>query len=481
VRGRPEALLAIDVGSSSTRVAAVAPSGGVLRGAAAPTPIERPAPGREEVDVERVWATVRKLIGGLELDSLVVRAVGVSALLGTVFFDEDGELLGRALSWSDTRAREWTAGGDAAASVRRFARRRATGELLGPRVAWLGADEPERAARVGRAASIKDAIVARLSGRLVTDPTHASYTGAYDVVARCWSEDLCAAAGLDAALLPPVLAAGEPVGPVEASLAADLGLPAETVVAVGAPDGTAGVLGTGAGQVGQVVDIAGTTDVLMRLVDRPVADDAAITVLNDYPAAGLWALGGPTGMTGGAVAWVARIAGFENLGSALAEVGEEVERIGAGADGVTFRTELTGSRFPRWDARAAGEISGLRPAHGPAHLLRAAREGAAFTVAEGLGTLRDLAGPIDRLTVAGGLARDPAALQMRADICGLPVDGCLDPQVTTLGTAMLAGVAAGVFESLEEAIHHLAPSVAGFDPQPAVTEEYRRLRPRWSR
>jgi sugar (pentulose or hexulose) kinase len=160
----------------------------------------------------------------------------------------------------------------------------------------------------------------------------------------------------------------------------------------------------------------------------------------------------------------------------LAEVGVLVEGIGAGADGVTFRTELTGSRFPRWDAGAAGEISGLRPAHGPAHLLRAAREGAAFTVAEGLDTLRDLAGPIDRLTVAGGLARDPAALQMRADICGVPVDGCLDPQVTTLGTAMLAGAAAGVYGSIEEAIGSLAPSVAEFLPRCAMNDEYRALR-----
>jgi xylulokinase len=477
VSERPEALLAIDVGSSSTRVAAIAPTGGVLRGLAAPTPIERPGPGCEEIDVERVWRIVRGLIGDLEVDALRVRAVGVSALLGTVFFDESGEPLRPALSWSDTRAREWAAEGSSAL-VHRVSRRRATGELLGARLAWLRAAEPALAARVARVASIKDAIVARLGGRVVTDPTHASYTGLYDVVAREWSEELCAATGVEAELLPPVLGPGEPVGVLEPRWAEELGLRAEAVVAVGAPDGTAGVFGTGAVRAGQAVDIAGTTDVLMRLVDEPVADEAAATVLNDYPVPGLWALGGPTGMTGGAVEWVARLAGFEDLASALDELGDETERIGPGAGGVRFRTELSGARFPTWDAGASGEIVGLRPDHGPAHLLRAAREGAAFTVAEGLDAVGDLGAPVERLTVAGGLARDPSALQLRADVCGVPVDACSDPQVTTLGTAMLAGLASGTFESPEAAAGSLAPATVTYDPDPEAGAAYRDARPR---
>jgi sugar (pentulose or hexulose) kinase len=499
-----EALLAIDVGSSSTRVAAVAPGGGVLRVRAAPTPIGRPGPGREEIDVERVWDVVRGLVGELDVDSLRVRAVGVSALLGTVFFDEVGEPLRPALSWSDTRAREWAAEpprapgaadptvadapgrpggpdrpGGPAALVRDRARRRATGELVAARMAWLRAEEPGLAARVARVASIKDAILARLAGRLVTDPTHASYTGLYDVVAREWSADLCAAGGVEAEVLPPVLGAGEPLGVLEPAVAAALGLPARAVVAVGAPDGTAGVLGAGAARAGQAVDIAGTTDVLMRLVAEPVADPRAATVLNDYLVPGLWALGGPTGMTGGAVEWVARLAGFDDLGAALAALGPEIERIGPGADGVAFRTELSGSRFPTWDPAAAGAITGLRPTHGPAHLLRAAREGAAFTVAAGLAAIRDLGAPVERLTVAGGLARDPSALQLRADVCGIPVDGCTEPQVTTLGTAMLAGQAAGLYASAAEACAAIAPAVIPYEPNPEASAAYaKRGRPK---
>src|SRR5690606_12500657 len=101
-------------------------------------------------------------------------------------------------------------------------------------------------------------------------------------------------------------------------------------------------------------------------------------------------------------------------------------------------------------------ILGASPRTGFPELLAAAREGAAFTVRDGLAELARVGARPERLTVVGGLARDPRALQLRADVCRLPVLGIGDGMATTRGAAALAGCAAGLFADLEQAVDAVA-------------------------
>lgn len=476
-----EALLAFDVGSTSTRVAAIGLDGSFLRTAARPTPIERPRSGWEQLDPGRVWDLLVELCAELELGEVRIRAVGVSALLSTAFFDAGGVSLAPALLWSDARGREAVegAGGLLAATTLRIARRPLTGELLGPRLGWLAEHEPAAARCLARVGSLKDALIARLTGALSTDATHASYTGLFDVAAGQWSEKLIEAWGVDPAVLPEVRPATASAGGLADGAAQILGLPEGIAVAVGGPDGTVGALGAGAAQPAVAVDTAGTTDVIVRLVDDPLADPGGATVLNAFALDGLWGIGGPTGVTGGAVDWISRLLGYASVAAAFTALGDEVEAIGPGAGGVCFRTELSGERFPGWSTVAAGAIVSLRPEHGPAHLLRAAREGAAFAVAEGLEVLTAAGAGVEEMIVAGGLARDERALQMRADVCGVPVLASSNPEVTTLGAAMLAGLAGSAFASPAEAVAALAPPLRRIEPDPDSVRRYREARQLW--
>ncbi len=225
-----------------------------------------------------------------------------------------------------------------------------------------------------------------------------------------------------------------------------------------------GALGSGAVDAGLTVDIAGTSDVINHLVDRPPRARERRTVLNAYLVPGLWGLGGPTGMTGGATAWAARLLGYASVGAALEELGPEIDRIGPGAGGVSFRPHLSGSRFPEWASGAAGSIAGLRPEHGRAHLLAAALEGAAFTVAVGIEAIRECGEEVRELRVGGGPSSDPRSLRLRATAAGVRVRATLEPEMSTIGTAALAACCGGLFDDLDEAVAALAPELSTIEP-----------------
>jgi xylulokinase len=476
-RADASAILAIDAGSSRLRVSLLAVAdGSVIASGARPT---RVVGG--ELDVDALWDDLLGIVADLELHRARVAGIGVAAQLGLVVVDERGRPVRPALLWGDVRA------GDEAdqlaetlpTHVTALAGRRITGELPLAKLAWLAAHEPGTLVRAAHALSLKDAIVQRLTGVAVTDETHASYSGMFDVAARRWSGELLARAGIDPALLPPTRLGTARAGGLTAAAAGATGLPIGTPVAVGGPDGTLGVVGAGGVRPGVTVDVAGTTDVLLHTTDHPLADPSGAAVLNAHVLPGLWTTGGPTGLTGGAVEWTARLLGFASAKEAHEQLPETESDALVGADGVTFVTALSGTRFPSWQTGRAAAISGLRADHRPAHVLRAAREGAVFTVADGLDAIAALGHEVAEVVVVGGAASRPAALQLRSDAWGTPVASPSNTEATTIGAAILAAVAAGELADAQAAAAALIGPVTRRAPRPDASRALAQARRRW--
>jgi xylulokinase len=431
------AVVAIDAGSSRLRVTLLAlEDGSVLQSGARPTHADG-----GELDVDALWADLVEIMGELDLRGARLVGIGVAAQLGLVVVDADARPVRPALLWGDLRATA-EAARLAEALVASPAGRRITAELPIAKLRWLAGHEPAALARAAHAFSLKDAIVARLTGAVVTDEAHASYSGLYDVTARRWSAELVAAAGIDGELLPGTLPGFASAGGLSAEFAAATGLATGIPVAVGGPDGTLGLVGAGGVRPGVTVDVAGTTDVLLHTTDRPALDPSGAAVLNAHVIPGLWTTGGPTGLTGGAVEWTARLLGFASAKEADVALPDAESDALLGAGGVTFVTSLSGTRFPTWQIGQPAGISGLRAEHGRAHVLRAAREGAVFTVADGLDAIAGLGHDIGEVLVVGGAAR-PAGLQLRSDVWNRAVAAPVNTEATTVGAAILAGVAAG--------------------------------------
>jgi len=469
--------LAVDAGSSSVRASLVdLAEGNVLSTGSAAT-----RSSGAELDIDELWADLVGVVGELDRDVAELRAIAVAAQLGTVLVDDRGRAVGPALLWGDQRASE-----DAErlaeslpAGSRAVVGRRMTAELPVAKVRRLAREEPAAVRRARWMLSLKDALVQRLTGEVATDETHASYSGLFDVKRRSWASDLAAAAEFDPHLLPPVRSATSQVGKLADDAAAALGLAPDVTVAVGGPDGTIGAVGAGAVRAGVTVDVAGTTDVLLHALDKPLMDPSARLVVNVHAAPGTWTAGGPTGLTGGAVEWTARLLRFASVGDAYAALGREIEALSPGSEGLLFVTALGGSRFPTWRSHESGLLARLRPSHGPAHIIRAAQEGAAFTVAEGLDALRQLGASLDEVIVVGGAAARPSTLQLRADAWNLPVVTVSNREATTIGAAMIGGVAGGVFPDLEVAERVLVRRAARYEPDPSSSVVLANARRLW--
>jgi sugar (pentulose or hexulose) kinase len=475
------AVLAIDIGTSHSRAIAFSLEGTVLAHDQRPSLAEATVADHVTLDADALWRQLVPMIAGVVAGDLTIVAVGVTAQLGMVPVDIQHLPVGDAMLWGDRRAAAEAEEMDAAegAMFSRLSGRRLTAESVAPRLKWMSRHRPDLRARIDRVTTLKDFVVFRLTGAFVTDETHASYSGLFDVERRGWSDTLRDLAGIERAMLPPVLRATDLAGRIADNTADATGLARGTPVAVGASDGTSGVIGAGAVRAGVTVDVAGTTDTILHTIDRPARDATGAVVLNAHPVGGLWSIGGPTGLTGGAVAWIARLLGYPSLDAAEAALGEGLAAVPPGSQGLVFGPALAGSRFPHWRPGDRGFLCGIDLSHGPAHVLRAAEEGGAFTVASGVDALRRAGVAPVEVIVVGGLSAKPGALQRRADVLGLPVRSVRVQEASAVGAAMVAAIAGGQLPDLATASDTFVRLSDRFLPDPVASQRLQEAQARW--
>ena len=476
------AILTVDIGTSRTRARLFHLDGSTLDEASRPASTESPFPGAVELDCEALWQDVSAAVASVCRGGTDIVAMGVTAQLGVALLNHAGALLGKAMLWADTRAQGEAqelalALGEEGETV---SGRRMAPELVAPRLLWFRRRQPDVFSQVARIVSVKDFVVERLTGAVVTDETHASYSGLFDVAKRSWSRSLMQRASCNPRWFPPVGPADGRAGFVKPSAAEQIGVAPGIPVAIGASDGTAGAIGAGAIRGGITVDVAGTTDVVLHCVEQPLQDPTRKMILNAHAAPGTWTVGGPTGFTGGAVSWALKLFGILGPDEMRKALSESLTIIPPGSEGLVFHTALTGSRFPGWDGAERGSLHGIEVIHGVAHILRAAQEGAAFTVADAVDAIQKSGARIAEVIVVGGLSTDRAAVQLRADAIDIPVSTLMTEEASSAGSAMLTGVCAKVYPDLTAAADRFVRRRDRFEPNPAVVQQLARARQRWN-
>ncbi|MEO3753656.1 FGGY-family carbohydrate kinase [Streptomyces sp. B6B3] len=456
-------VIAVDVGTSAVRAVAMDARGQVF----AHQHIARTSGlGGDAFDAAALDRDVRAALAGVS-GRPAPAALAIAAHIGTVAVDSDLRPVGRSGGWADTQGVPRLAAlGDA--TVRRLLHAAGRPALTGGALAYLMGMEPELASKVHAVLSPKDFLVARLTGRLAADTISAAYTLASDVRRRAWNIDLLGEIDLDPELLPPQSEPTSVVGTLTGEIGAVTGLPPGLPVIAGGPDGSVGIglLLGGADDV--IADVAGTTDVIGRLLPGPddVPDSA---VLNPAVLPGRFVAGGATGLTGGAVAQ------WRSLVGTVAD--EHLAAVPPGANGLTILPSMTGARFPTWRSGTRGAVLGQHPDHDAACLLRAAQEAAAFTVREGTDHL-DPSGSLP-VALAGGSSRSAHVAQLRADILGRPLLVSPEPDVTLLGAAALALLGSGLCTDLDAIRSRLVGTPRRVEPDAARAERYARLHSRW--
>ncbi|MFK4103991.1 FGGY-family carbohydrate kinase [Streptomyces sp. NPDC019531] len=477
--GIDDVVCAVDVGTSAVRAALVTHDGQRLLEARS----ERvPDEGTETFDAERLWDglchVLRRITSGAAAPSHL-RSLAIAGHVGQVLVDEQHRPLGRAGGWADARGvREVAAGWpDPGTALRLTGRPAMTGGAV-PLLHWLKNKDPSLHQRMRWALAPKDFLVLRLTGEAATDMTSAAYTLGSDVTRQVWDPRLLAIGGTGPEHFPPQHAATDIVGAVTPAAADTTGLPPGLPVAAGGPDGTVGAAAVAGATPGPVVDVAGTTDVLTRVITSPDERPMA-AVLNPYLTPGLWTCGGATGMTGGALAYWVRLLGLGDPATALRRLGPAVRAMPPGSDGLSMSPLLTGSRFPGWNQNERGMLWGLGEHHSAAHVLRAAQEAAAYVVRQAVDTLLVDDAPDIPVVLTGGPSRSPELAQLRADVLGRPVHVSSEADASLHGAALLALVAAGLEPDLPTAQARREPRLRRFIPQTPIAARYDQLYRQW--
>ena len=414
--------LGIDVGTSGVKVVAVDGEGLELCAVSRSLTTKRPSPGWSEQAPQEWWRAVTEamaeLLARLRRQAGEIRAIGVTGQMhGVVLLDRHHRVLRSAILWNDGRA-----AGEAAMLNRDYpglAERlgvQAMPGLAAPKLLWLKNNDPEVLARTVALLSPKDYIVFRLTGVLCTDYSDAAGTWLLNQRERCWCREAMAAVGLTMDQMVPLRESCEIIGRLRPEVADALGVVRDLPVAAGGGDTPVGAVGLGCVRPGGAVISLGTSANIFTPTSGYVPAVAAAVHSFCHALPNLW------------YQMAAMLNGASAVQWACALVGEEVvvmdERVGEtykGPGDLLFLPYLTGERTPHNDADARGVFFGLTPATDKRALCQSVLEGVAYSLADGLHSLRSCGTVIDQAALAGGGARSAIWVQIIASVLDLPI------------------------------------------------------------
>jgi xylulokinase len=478
---RHAAVLGIDVGTSALK-ALLADERGSIRAVRRGYRLDVGRDGRVELDADRVWRAARSAIRELAAEASAGRSRVVAICAGgsgdeAVWLDDRGRPVAPIPMALDARAEpDGRRLVEAIGAARYMAMTGLppSGAYPLPRLAWLRRTAPERAGRVRRLLAWPEFLALRLGVEPVAEPTLAARSGAFDIERGAWSEALLAAAGIPIELFPPVAPIGSIVGTIPAAVADALGLPNGVRVVAGGFDQAmatfgAGVVGPGLAHLG-----AGSWEALTalrparsaELVPHGFSVGPAIGAPGQWSAMASWP---------GAVAlgWVGALGRLE--ASSRPRGSSDVRRALAVAG--TARDEPTDVLVLPDVERAS--IAGLRIDVDAPILARAVLEGIAFAAAEHLEALGRSGDVVEEVRITGGGRLDPAWLQLRADVLGVPVVAIEPPETGIAAAAALAWAGAVGDRSAAEHVAALVRPGPAIAPRRDVADRYAPMRARW--
>ncbi len=478
-------LLGLDIGTTATKAVLFDLSGTELVAVEQNYPLSTPQAGWAEQDPDEVWQAVanilRQVVNKAGPERNIV-ALALAAQSGSLIpARADGTPVYPMITWLDSRTevlvKQWQAEG-VEKTVRPLSGWLLHPGLPLPNIAWLRQFRPDTFADVERFLGVLDFLNHRLTGTFCADLSSANEMQLVDVSTAQWSPQLCDLVGITPHHLARLEPAGTVVGKIKPDVSRLTGLPVETLVVNGGHDQCCTALAMGMLSPGKMMLATGTAWVITGVVETPAVDIIPPNMdLNFHVVPHRWTISQLMGGFGASVEWclnqywqsanpstqLPRTELYAYFNKALAQSNP-------GCNNLLF-LPLGGSGQVA-GGKSQGGFVGLRLDHTRTDMSRAILEGAAFELRWALENIRQAGLPVEHLWVAGGATRSPVWPQILADVSGLPISLTQYAQWPALGAAILAGVGAGSFETLEAGIARFQKSPRQIVPDTKFAQFY---------
>ncbi len=472
-------LIGVDVGSSSVKVAAYSEEGTLLAEASNNLTGLHPQPGSWEQDAEEIWQAtslgMRQIMADDALRRDPPKAIAISASGRENFpADEQGIPLGNGIMGADIRGAEFEAPPSGAPVPEPWCL--SCGHLrerMDPvfRLLWWRKYHPEIMAKAKYFLGWHDFLVFRMCGRIAVDPSTASRYAVYDLHQLDWAPERVFAYEIEPSYLPEVLPWASVIGSIKREVAEDWGMLPQVKLALGGHDVSCAAIGAGVSENGAACLISGSYENLLVMTSDPPTANMLLRGLSVMPhpgQAGFSALA--VCPTGNAVLNWAR----DLVSISIEEIEGELQTSALAPSAVMAVPYLSGSMTYWEDGRKAkGALIGLTLAASRADIVQAFMESIAYDHVNTLSLLDAEGVQVNQIRAVGGGARSAWWTQLKADLTNRPIEVVEQQEAGTLGAAILAGVAIGAYDDLEEVSRSFSGTSRVHEPDPTRADLHR--------
>ncbi len=449
-----------------------------------------PGHGFAEQDPQEWWnhfvQGFRQIVHEQEVDTAQITAIGISYQMhGLVLVDKNSELLRPAIIWCDSRAA--ALGAEAFEGIGKKTCLdtvlNSPGNFTAAKLAWVQKHEPSTYEQIHKILLPGDYLALRLCGQCTTTPGGLSEGILWNFRDRCPSVEVLAHFGFDKALIPELVPSIGEQASISPSVAAELGLRADTLVTYRAGDVPNSALSVNALNPGEVATTAGTSAVVFAITDADIADPLSrvntFLHANDTEARKrngvLLCING----AGNLYSWMKRTMSV-GAGVSYNQMNALADKMPIGSDGLRFFPFGNGAERLFGNKNLSAGLHGLNfNQHTPAHIVRAGLEGIVFAVSLGFDLYEELRIPINQVRAAhGNLFLNETFGQMFADVTGAEVS--IYQTSGAEAAARAAALGCGFFASESDAFGSVK-LMHGYQPRPESRDSYRKERADWRR
>ncbi|MBV7330485.1 xylulokinase [Chloroflexi bacterium TSY] len=450
-------LIGIDASTTATKALLIDQNGDVIAVAATEYNFETPQPLWSEQSPDLWWNgavnSIRQMMAKSNIDPGSISGIGLTGQMhGLVLLDRAGEVLRSSILWNDQRTAAQCDEMRKRIGQKRLIQRTGNDALTGftaPKLIWVRDNEPEIYAKVHHILLPKDYVRYKLTGDIATDKAGAAGTSLLDLRTRDWATDVLNALEIPPEWLPPTHEGPEVTGTISAAASEATGLPIGIPVIGGGGDQAAQAVGVGAVEEGIVAVTLGTSGVVFATVNEPFIEPEGRLHAFCHSVPDRWHLMGVMLSAAGSLRWyrdtLAPGVDFDDLLAPCIE-------LSSGSEGLLFLPYLTGERTPYPDPLARGAFVGLTVRHTQPHMTRSVLEGVAFGLRDSFELMKNVGlSAITQVRISGGGARSALWRQIIADVLNNELVTVNTTEGAAYGAALLAGVGAGVWKSVDAA------------------------------